>query len=188
MGIPVLRFHWKWSDYELRQVAHQQKTFAEIIDAMGGKMRETPAADPSNAIRAGGNVKHEVGGAIMGNDPHKSVTNAWAQTWDVKNVFLTAGSSLVAISAGRNHSLALRAEGQGPHPAVGPARQVMMLLAILTSRRDAIKWMLSAVGSVALVDHDVHRAQSAPPAGAGYGVDPNLLKTYTSPATSGRSR
>jgi len=51
-GIPVLRFHWKWSDYELRQVAHQQKTFAEIIDAMGGKAAgdsgggpvETPSA------------------------------------------------------------------------------------------------------------------------------------------------
>jgi hypothetical protein len=52
-------------EYELRQVAHQQKTFAEMIDAMGGKS-DTPAADPSNAIRAGGNVKHEVGGRDHG--------------------------------------------------------------------------------------------------------------------------
>ena len=46
-------------------------------------------------------------------------------------------------------------------------------------RRDAIKWMLSAVGSVALVDHDAFAEVPAPPAGAGYGADPNLLKTYT---------
>lgn len=46
-------------------------------------------------------------------------------------------------------------------------------------RRDAIKWMLSAVGSVALVDHDAFAEVPAPPAGAGYGVDPNLLKSYT---------
>ena len=45
-------------------------------------------------------------------------------------------------------------------------------------RRDAIKWMLSAAGSVALLDHDAFAQVPAPPAGAGYGVDPNLLKTY----------
>jgi hypothetical protein len=27
-GIPVLRFHWKWSDHELNQVKHMQETFA----------------------------------------------------------------------------------------------------------------------------------------------------------------
>lgn len=107
-GIPVLRFHWKWSDYELRQVAHQQKTFAEMIDAMGGKIRETPAADPSNAIRAGGNVKHEVGGAIMGSDRNKSVTNAFAQTWDVKNLFLTDGAPFCS-NADKNPTLTIMA-------------------------------------------------------------------------------
>ena len=107
-GIPVLRFHWKWSDHELRQVAHQQKTFAEIIDAMGGKVRETPATDPSNAIRAGGNVKHEVGGAIMGSDPKKSVTNAWAQTWGVKNLFLTDGAPFCS-NADKNPTLTIMA-------------------------------------------------------------------------------
>ena len=40
------------------------------------------------AIRPGGNVKHEVGGARMGLAPRTSVTNAWGQMWDVKNLFL----------------------------------------------------------------------------------------------------
>ncbi|MEO8333725.1 MAG: gluconate 2-dehydrogenase subunit 3 family protein [bacterium] len=45
-------------------------------------------------------------------------------------------------------------------------------------RREAIKWMLSAVGSVALLDHDALAQMPASPGGAGYGVDPNLLKSY----------
>ncbi len=87
-GAPVLRFHWKWSDHELRQVTHAQKTFAELITAMGGNVRQPPAVDPLKAIRPGGNVKHEVGGARMGTDTTTSVTNQWGQTWDVKNLFL----------------------------------------------------------------------------------------------------
>jgi hypothetical protein len=45
-------------------------------------------------------------------------------------------------------------------------------------RREAIKWMLSAVGSVALLDHDAFAQTPALVGGAGYGVDPNLLKSY----------
>ena len=37
-GIPVLRFHFKWTDYEWKQARHMEKTFAEIIEAMGGKV------------------------------------------------------------------------------------------------------------------------------------------------------
>src|SRR5437764_1138308 len=38
-GIPVLRFHWQWSEHELRQAEHMQRTFAEIVDAMVGRTR-----------------------------------------------------------------------------------------------------------------------------------------------------
>ena len=34
-GIPVLRFHWKWSDFELNQVRHQQKRIRELLEAHG---------------------------------------------------------------------------------------------------------------------------------------------------------
>ena len=34
-GIPVLRFHWEWSEHERRQAAHMQKTFADIIERHG---------------------------------------------------------------------------------------------------------------------------------------------------------
>src|SRR6185436_18726904 len=35
-GIPVLRFHWQWSDHELKQVRHMHETFRAIINEMGG--------------------------------------------------------------------------------------------------------------------------------------------------------
>ena len=35
-GIPVLRFHWAWSDHELNQVRHMQQTFRAILEGMGG--------------------------------------------------------------------------------------------------------------------------------------------------------
>ena len=38
-GIPVLKFHFKWSDYELRQAKDMQETFKSIIEAMGGEYR-----------------------------------------------------------------------------------------------------------------------------------------------------
>ena len=108
-GIPVLRFHWKWSEHETRQAAHMQKTFVEIIEAMGGKVRTPPAADPSTIIRPGGNVKHEVGGARMGTDPKKSVTNAFGQTWDVKNLFITDAAPFCS-NADKNPTLTIMAQ------------------------------------------------------------------------------
>ncbi len=35
-GIPVLRFHWKFTDYEYNQAKHMQETFRSLIVAMGG--------------------------------------------------------------------------------------------------------------------------------------------------------
>jgi len=45
-------------------------------------------------------------------------------------------------------------------------------------RRVAIKWMLTVVGSVALLDGDAFAQAPASSRGAGYGVDPDLLKSY----------
>ena len=107
-GIPVLRFHWQWSDHELRQAAHMQRTFAELIEAMGGRVLEPPRPDPADAIKPGGFIIHEVGGAIMGNDARTSVTNQWCQTWDVKNLFLTDGAPFPS-NADKNPTLTIMA-------------------------------------------------------------------------------
>ena len=68
-GIPVLRFHWKWSEHETRQAAHMQKTFADIIERDGrARARRRSQTDGAKAIAPGGSIIHEVGGAIMGTD------------------------------------------------------------------------------------------------------------------------
>jgi choline dehydrogenase-like flavoprotein len=90
-GIPVLRFHWKWSDHEIKQAEHMQQTFAELIENMGGKASLKSGRD---AIQRPGEIIHEVGTARMGKAAQDSVTNQFCQTWDVKNLFLMDGSVL----------------------------------------------------------------------------------------------
>jgi len=107
-GIPVLRFHWKWSEHETRQAKHMQDTFASLIEAMGGTVRAKPQADGAKAIEPGGKIIHEVGGTIMGADPKTSVTNQWCQTWDVKNLFVTDGGPFCS-NADKNPTLTIMA-------------------------------------------------------------------------------
>ena len=106
-GIPVLRFHWQWSEHETRQAAHMQRTFGEIIEAMGGKPQRIET-DGAKAIAPGGLIIHEVGGAIMGADPKVSVTNQWCQTWDVANLFVTDGA-VFPSNADKNPTLTIMA-------------------------------------------------------------------------------
>jgi choline dehydrogenase-like flavoprotein len=107
-GIPVLRFYWQWSEHELRQAVHMQTTFADIIHAMGGRTTGPVQTDGAKAIAPGGSIIHEVGGALMGSDPKKSVTNAWGQTWDVPNLFITDGA-VFASNADKNPTLTIMA-------------------------------------------------------------------------------
>lgn len=107
-GIPVLRFHWEWSPHELRQAAHMQRTFGDIIEAMGGRTEGAVMSDGAKAIAPGGSIIHEVGGAIMGSDPQSSVTNRWGQTWDVDNLFVADGA-VFASNADKNPTLTIMA-------------------------------------------------------------------------------
>ena len=107
-GIPVVRWHWKWSSHELNQVVHARKTFAAMIEAMGGKVLGDPNASGIESIHPGGEIIHEVGGAIMGEDPKRSVCNKWNQTWDVKNLFLCDGAPFPS-NADKNPTLTIMA-------------------------------------------------------------------------------
>jgi choline dehydrogenase-like flavoprotein len=107
-GIPTLRFHWKWSDHELNQARHMQHTFAEIIEAMGGNVTSAVQDDGADAIAAPGQIIHEVGGAIMGDDPSRSVLNQYCQSWEVDNLFVTDGACFVS-NADKNPTLSIMA-------------------------------------------------------------------------------
>jgi choline dehydrogenase-like flavoprotein len=107
-GIPVLRFHFKWSEHEEKQAAHMQKTFANIIEAMGGKVVGTPQLNGKKAIAPGGSIIHEVGTTCMGSSAKNSVLTQHCQAWDVKNVFVTDGGPFVS-NADKNPTLTIMA-------------------------------------------------------------------------------
>jgi choline dehydrogenase-like flavoprotein len=96
-GIPVLRFHWKWSDHELLQVKHMQETFRALVSEMGGEVfSPMPGADEGYGIAPGGRIIHELGTTRMGRDPRSSVVNEFGQAHDVKNLFVADGGPFVS--------------------------------------------------------------------------------------------
>lgn len=88
-GIPVAKFHWRWSQHEINQIAHGLQTAKELLTTMGAEVGELPA--PEKAILKGGEIIHEVGTTRMGDSPLESVTNQWGQTWDCHNLFVMDG-------------------------------------------------------------------------------------------------
>ena len=95
-GIPVLRFHWKWSDHELLQVKHMQETFRTLLQEMGAKVSSSmPTREQSYGISTGGSIIHEVGGVRMGSSSTTSALNANCQAWDCKNLFVADGGPFV---------------------------------------------------------------------------------------------
>jgi choline dehydrogenase-like flavoprotein len=108
-GIPALRFHWKFSDDDMKQVAHQQEMMASLLDSMGARFNSLPETEnPLKVVKEGGKTIHEVGGAIMGADPSKSVTNQWCQTWDVPNLIIADGAPFPG-TADKNPTLTIMA-------------------------------------------------------------------------------
>ncbi|MGB5499435.1 MAG: GMC family oxidoreductase [Maribacter sp.] len=96
-GIPVLRFNYKWSDFERNQAKHMQNTFEEIIHNMGGQpMGPKPSKEQDYGLLTPGAIIHEVGTTRMGDDPETSVTNKFNQLHDVDNVFIVDAGPFVS--------------------------------------------------------------------------------------------
>ena len=96
-GIPVLRFHYTWSDHEVKQAKHMQDTFEQIIHEMGGiAYGNKPGADSKYGLENPGRIIHEVGTTRMGDDPNKSVLNKFNQAHEVKNLFVVDGGAFVS--------------------------------------------------------------------------------------------
>jgi choline dehydrogenase-like flavoprotein len=89
-GIPVLRFHWKYSEHELRQASHMRRTFLQVIERLGGKALDGTETDGAKVIHPVGTT-HEVGTTRMGSSPRDSVVNQFGQSWSVKNLFVMDG-------------------------------------------------------------------------------------------------
>ncbi|HEX3927848.1 MAG TPA: GMC family oxidoreductase, partial [Gemmatimonadales bacterium] len=108
-GIPVLRFHWKWSDHEYLQSKHMQETVRALLTEMGAEIwSKMPTREDGYGISVGGSIIHEVGGARMGSAASDSVLNAHAQAWDCKNLFVADGGPFVT-QADKNPTLTILA-------------------------------------------------------------------------------
>ncbi|MDV6331947.1 GMC family oxidoreductase [Asticcacaulis sp. 201] len=106
-GIPVLKFHWQWTQAEYNQIAHGQRTARAIFSRLGGIVTQ-PDESPEAAIKAGGEIIHEAGVARMGADPRTSVTDQWHRTWEVPNLRLHDGS-VFASNPHKNLTLTIMA-------------------------------------------------------------------------------
>lgn len=97
-GIPVLRFHFKWGENEIKMAKDMQETFRAIVEAGGGtyKTRTEPGGEHPYGIADGGVIIHEVGTVRMGSDSKTSALNGYCQAHDVPNLFVTDGACLAS--------------------------------------------------------------------------------------------
>ncbi len=82
-GIPQLRFHFQWGQNELLMWEHSKQVMIDLFKAAGGELwgAGTVPDRPGTSL-------HETGVCRFGNDPKTSVTNKWAQTHDVANLYI----------------------------------------------------------------------------------------------------
>jgi choline dehydrogenase-like flavoprotein len=96
-GIPVLRFHFQWTDHEYNQVKHMQETFRALIAEMGGQVfSPMPTKAQGYGISTGGQIIHELGTVRMGDKASTSALNANCQAWDCRNLFVADGGPFVS--------------------------------------------------------------------------------------------
>lgn len=92
-GIPSLKIHCAFRENEFAMRKDMAIVGAEMLAASGGLSIETVhTQDPP------GFSIHEMGTARMGRDPKTSVLNAWNQSHDVKNLFVTDGACMASSS------------------------------------------------------------------------------------------
>jgi choline dehydrogenase-like flavoprotein len=94
-GIPTLRFHFKWTDYELKQVEHMEKTFRAMLEGIGGKVQPRPGRTDGK-ISVGGEIIHELGTIRMGDNPETSALNKYCQAHEAKNLFVADAAPFVS--------------------------------------------------------------------------------------------
>jgi len=96
-GIPVLRFHVKHTEHEIKQARHMKETFREMMHAMGAVITwGDDGADSNYGLESPGKIIHEAGTVRMGNDPKRSALNKWNQAHDCKNLFVVDGGPFVS--------------------------------------------------------------------------------------------
>lgn len=108
-GIPVLKFHFGWTDHEWKQARHMEQTFKDIIETMGGSVGGIGnQLFEGQGISIPGTIIHEVGAVRMGNDPRTSALNKFNQAHAVDNLFVVDGGAFVS-NPDKNPTLTINA-------------------------------------------------------------------------------
>ncbi len=94
-GVPAMRVTYKDHPDDVKHATWQSKIAGEIMDAAGAKQ---VVVEPVGEARGG---VHLLGTCRMGNDPATSVIDKYHRTHDVKNLFISDGSSMVTSGRGQ---------------------------------------------------------------------------------------
>ena len=91
-GLPLLRMTFDWHQNEQKMLNWMYRKVTEIAKAM--KPSKVAAHHrPTTYSIVPYQSTHNMGGAVMGEDPATSVVNRYLQSWDVPNVFVVGGSA-----------------------------------------------------------------------------------------------
>jgi choline dehydrogenase-like flavoprotein len=94
-GVPAMRVTYKDHPDDVKHANWQVERAKEIMDAAGATQI---VAEPVGEARGG---VHLLGTCRMGNDPATSVIDKYHRTHDVKNLFISDGSSMVTSGRGQ---------------------------------------------------------------------------------------
>ncbi|WP_298812870.1 GMC family oxidoreductase [uncultured Roseibium sp.] len=94
-GIPAPKITYTLGDNTRKMLRHGEAKARELLLAAGAK-QVLSKGDDSVWWRAGW---HQMGTCRMGDDPNRSVVNAWGRCHDVKNLFIVDGSIFVTAGA-----------------------------------------------------------------------------------------
>jgi choline dehydrogenase-like flavoprotein len=108
-GIPVLRFHFKWSDYEWKQARHMERTFVDLIEGMGGRVGGlSNRGREGRGISIPGSIIHEIGTVRMGKDAQTSAVDGYSRGWETRNLFVADAGPFVS-NPDKNPTLTIQA-------------------------------------------------------------------------------
>ncbi|MGA8028609.1 MAG: GMC family oxidoreductase [Bryobacteraceae bacterium] len=98
-GLPRARRHWKLSDSDWKLHNDMNAWCKAIIEASNGQIHSISTEPTTN---------HEIGGCRMGNDPKRSVVNAFCRSHDVPNLYVVDASVFPSASE-KNPTLTIMA-------------------------------------------------------------------------------
>ncbi|MGB7845062.1 MAG: GMC family oxidoreductase [Candidatus Acidiferrum sp.] len=91
--IPSLKIHCAFGENEFAIRKDMSMAAAEMLSAAGARSIEPFLDDDPPGFSV-----HEMGTARMGREPKTSVLNAWNQSHDIRNLFITDGSCMASSS------------------------------------------------------------------------------------------